>query len=121
MLLVVVGSIVDSTTVRKGVMHGQLLLQITDLLLEAFDLESRVEHRVDSSLISDFHHTRSELQSGGSLTQVTRLRPDIRDHDSLAVAADGVTEEVGQLSLTVWDVTALLAAQGKDDLLEETK
>ena len=52
---------------------------------------------------------------------MTRLWPDVGDHDRLAITADGVAEEVGQLGLSVWDVTALLARESEDDLLEETE
>jgi hypothetical protein len=88
--------------------HRELLLQVTDLLLEAFDLESWVEHRVDCCLIGNLHHATCEFESGGSLTQVSQLWPDVGDHDRFTIAADGVSEEVSQLGLSVWDVAALL-------------
>lgn len=52
---------------------------------------------------------------------MSRLWPNISDHDSLAVTAEWVTQEVCQFSLTVWNMTTLFAWKGKDNLLEETE
>ena len=47
------------------------------------------------------------------------FRPDIGDEDGLAVAADGIFEEVGELALSVGDMVAFLIAGRNDYLLEE--
>jgi len=47
------------------------------------------------------------------------LGPDVGDEDGLAVAADGVLEDVGELGLAVGDVVALLVGERDDHLLQE--
>jgi hypothetical protein len=52
---------------------------------------------------------------------VLGFRPNVRDHDGLAVAAKTVSQEVGQLRLAVRDVVSLLVAQSQHNLLEESQ
>ena len=49
------------------------------------------------------------------------LRPDVCDHDCLAVTTNGITQEVCQFRLSVWNMSTLLGGEGEDDLLEETE
>lgn len=121
LLSLVVGCIVDPATVRQSVMHGELLLQVSDLLLEALDLQGRVHHGVHGCLVRDLHHARGELQRRSCLGQVARLWPNVSDHDGLAVTADRVAKEVGQFRLAVGNVAAFLARESEHDLLEERK
>ena len=102
-------------------MHRQLLLQVPNLFLKALDLESGVHHGIYSGLVRDFHHSRSKFQRRCRFRQMSRLWPNISNHDSLAVTTKRVTQEVCQFSLTVWNMTALFARKGKDNLLEETE
>jgi len=102
-------------------MHGQLLLQVPDLLLKTLDLQVRVHHGVDSGFIRDFHHTRGKLECRGRLRQVASLRPDVSDHDRLAVTANRVAQEVGQFGLPVGDVATLFVRESENDLFEETE
>ena len=90
-------------------MHGQLLLQVPDLLLEALDLQSWVHHRIDSCLVRDFHHARGKFERRCRFRQMPRLRPDVCNHDSLTVTANGIAKEICQFRLAIWNVSPLLA------------
>ena len=102
-------------------MHRQLLFQVPDLFLEPLDLQSRIHHRVDRRLVGDLHHARGKFESGRRLRQVPRLRPNVRDHDCLAVASDRVAQEVCQFRLAVRNVAALFAGKRQHNLLQETE
>lgn len=85
-LLGIIG-IVDATSVGESIVHSQFLLQVSDLLLVAFNQESGVHHQVDSCLVSDLHHAGGKLECGGCFFQVLLLRPDVCDHNCLTVAS----------------------------------
>ena len=110
---------VDSSSVGEGVVHGQLLLQISDLLLVPFDLQCWVHHDIDCSLVGDFHHARGKLQRRIRLLNMPCLGPDIGHHDCLTIATKGVSEEVRKLCLSVGDMVTLGRAESQDHLLEE--
>lgn len=121
LLGLIVGCVIDTATIGQSVVHGQLLLQVPDLLLEALNLQGWVHHGIHRGLIRDLHHAAGELERRCCFGEVARLRPDVRNHYSLAVAADGVAEEVCQFRLTVGDVASFLVREGQDDLLKEGK
>ena len=52
---------------------------------------------------------------------MTSLGPDIGDHNRFTVSTYWISQEVGQLGLSIWDMSTLFATQSKDDLLEETE
>ena len=114
-----VGVVLHFALVGQGVVHGELLLEVSDFLFELFKQELRVLLDVDDRLIADLHHARGELQSGNGFFNVLRLRVYVGDHDGLAVAANGVLEEVGKLALPVGDVVSLVVADGDHHLLQE--
>ena len=89
-------------------MHGELLFQISDLFLVTLDLKCRVHHNVYGGFIGNLHHARCKLQSRVSLLNMAYFRPDVCNHDSLAITAKRVSQEVGQFGLSVWDVITLL-------------
>ena len=62
LLPLVISSIVDSSSVRQSIVHCQFLLQIPDFLLVSLDLESRILHDIDSSLVLHFHHPRGKFE-----------------------------------------------------------
>ena len=49
------------------------------------------------------------------------LHLNVRDHDSHAVSAQRVSEEVGKSGLSVWDVLSFLIRESQDHLLEESQ
>ena len=90
-------------------MHGQLLLQVPDLLLEALDLQSWVHHRIDGCLVRDLHHARGKFERRCRFRQMPRLWPNVCNHDSLTVTADRIAKEICQFRLAVWNVAPFLA------------
>ena len=47
--------------------------------------------------------------------------PDVGDHDGLAVTSNSILKEIGQLTLSVWNVILFVVTGGDDNLLEEGK
>ena len=87
----------DTASVLPSVMHGEFLLQVTDFLLIAFDHQVLILEHIDTGFIRHAHHTGCEFECADGLLQVRHLRPDIRDHHCLAVATQGVPQQVSQL------------------------
>ena len=102
-------------------MHGELLLQLLDLLLHSFKKELRVLLDVDNCLVADFHHAGGEFEGGNCLLVLLRLWINVGNHDCLAVASDGVLEEVCKLTLTVRDVITFVVAHTYYNLLQESQ
>lgn len=121
LLLSSVGIVLYTALVGEGIMHGELLLQLLDLLLHTFEKEFRVLLDVDDCLVADFHHAGGEFESGNCLLVLLRLRVDVGNHDCLAVASDGVLEEVCKLALTVRDVVTFVVTHTYYNLLQESQ
>lgn len=102
-------------------MHGELLFQLFDLLLHTLKKEFGVLLDVDNCLVADFHHAGGEFEGGYCLLVLLRLRIDVGNHDCLAVASDGVLQEVRKLTLTVRDVVTFVVAHTYYDLLQESQ
>lgn len=121
LLLSSVGIVLYTALVGEGIMHGELLLQLLDLLLHTFKEEFRVLLDVDYCLVADFHHAGGEFEGGNRFLVLLRLGIDVGNHDGLAVASDGVLEEVCELALTVRDVVTFVVAHTYYNLLQESQ
>lgn len=60
-------------------------------------------------------HARGKREGTDGLFGVQLGRRDIDEHESLAVVAQGVLQQVGQLAVAVWHM-GLLLVQGLDDI-----
>lgn len=116
-----VGIVIDTTAVRQCVVHGKLLLEVSNFLLEALDLQRRVHDRVHHCLVLDLHHTRRKLQCRNGLFNVLLGAVHVGDHDGLAVTSERVTQQIRQGGLSIGYVIALLIGQSKDNLLKITE
>ena len=67
--------------------------------------------------IFDLLHAGRETERAQRFFQVVSLRPNIGNQNGVAVAANRVLEEIGQLRLTVGYVVALLVCGANHDLL----
>jgi len=114
-----VGFVVYSAAVGERVVHGQLLLQVPNLPLILLEQDGGVQLDVHAGLVDDLPDARGELERGDRFFQMGNLGPDVGVEDGLAVAADGVLEDVGELGLAVGDVVALLVGERDDHLLQE--
>ena len=101
--IVVIG---NAASVLEGIMHGKLLLEVSDLLLIAFDHQMLIKGHVNGCVIAHTHHASGKLKGRYGFLKVAALGPDIGDHHCLAVAAEGIAEEVGQAGLTIGDVVS---------------
>lgn len=100
-------------------MHGQFLLQVPYFPLILLEQDGGVQLDVHAGLVDNFPDARGELERGDRLFQMGDFGPDVGDEDGLAVAADGIFEDVGELGLAVGDVVALLVGERDDHLLQE--
>lgn len=119
LLLGCVRIVLHTALVSQSIVHGKLLLQFLDLPFELLAEEFWVLLNVDHGLIADLHHARGEFKGGNGLLVLLWLRIDVGYHDCLAVAADGVFEEVSELALTVGDMVALVITYTDHNLLQE--
>jgi len=62
LLLGSVGIVLYTALVCEGVMHGELLFQLLDLLLHTLKKEFGVLLDVDNCLVADFHHAGGEFE-----------------------------------------------------------
>jgi hypothetical protein len=120
-LLGSIGVVLHTALVGEGVMHGELLFQLLDLFLHALKKEFGVLLDVDNCLVANFHHAGCEFEGGNRLLVLLRLRIDISNHDCLAVASNGVLEEVCKLALTVRDMVTFVVAHTYYNLLQESQ
>jgi hypothetical protein len=121
LLLSSIGIVLHTALVGEGVMHGELLFQLLDLLLHTLKKKFGVLLDVYHCLVADFHHAGGEFEGGNRLLVLLRLRIDVGNHDCLAVASDGVLEEVRKLALTVRNVVTFAVAHTYYNLLQESQ
>lgn len=113
--------IADSASACQCVMHGKLLLELSDVFLVLLEQQFRVEIDINRDVIADFHHTRSKLKSRDGFFKMCTLWPDIRNHAGFGVATNGVLKKISEFVLTIRNVLSLLVTQGHYNLLEERK
>ena len=99
-------------------MHRQLLLQVSDFLLEPLDLERWVHRSIHDCLVLDLHHPRCELERRYCFFEVLLGALDVRDDHCLAIAAERVSQEVRERCLPIRNVIPLPVRESEDHLFQ---
>ena len=95
----------------------ELLLQLGDLVL-VLTQESILGVLVDTRLILDVLSAGRIAKRVHRLVKVVVSWSDIGNHDCFGVATEGVLEQSGQLTVTVWDVGGLGIGEGRDNMAQ---
>lgn len=91
-----------------GIMHRKLLFEIPYLSLVLFQEHLWVLVLINNSIVLNLHHSGSKSQCRDSFFEIMLFWPDVSDHDSLAVTSNSILKQIGQLTLSVWNVILLV-------------